>query len=68
MDKDSLIFGMTWDEIQARQLGRQTARLITSEPSKPAASDEDQALLDQHGIKGLKKMGYYGVLDRLGLI
>ncbi len=29
------------------------------------ATDEDRELLEKHGIKGLKQMGFFGVIDRL---
>ena len=32
---------------------------------KTPATDRDRELLAEHGIDGLKAMGFYGVIDRL---
>lgn len=40
-------------------------RAIFGPPVFPHPSAEDYALLKEHGKKGLEKMGFYGVLDRL---
>ena len=62
MDK---IFGKSWDEIQAMQQGRHEYKKITGKPIYPMATDKDVELLEKHGMDGLTKLGYFGVLDRL---
>ena len=57
------IFGRSWDEIQVMQQGGQ-ARKVDFGP-KPEATDGDKALLAANGVEGLRKMGYWGVIDRL---
>lgn len=57
------ILGRSWDEIQVMQQGGK-ARAVDFGP-KPTATDGDKALLAAHGIAGLRKMGYWGVIDRL---
>ena len=40
-------------------------RPITGPIVMPSATDADRALLAQHGMDGLKAMGFHGVIDRL---
>ena len=62
------IFDRSWKDIQAMQQGTYTPQAIDiSKPAKKPASDNDKALLSKHGINGLKKLGYFGVLDRLNV-
>ena len=56
------IFGYTWDEIQAMQQRRYTP---LAKAQKPEPSALDLQLLELHGIAGLEKMGFSGVVDRL---
>jgi len=62
-----LIFGKTWEQIQAMQRGLcVTEYADLSKPGGPAkASESDLALLKEHGINGLESLGFYGVLERL---
>ena len=61
------IFGYSFEEIRRAQQGGRLGRVV--DVSKPAALDgdltKDQALLDEHGIEGLKAKGFFGVLDRI---
>lgn len=60
------IFGYQWEDIQRAQQGGRLARAITPHAaSKPESSQDDLALLKEHGEGGLREMGFYGVLDRL---
>ncbi len=59
------IFGMEWEEIQARQQRTYRPQRVTGPYVRPIATYEDIALLAQHGADGLHAMGYAGVLDRL---
>ena len=62
------IFGRSWEQIQAMQQGTYTPKCIdTSKSSAIAATDKDKALLAAHGPDGLRKLRFYGVLDRLGI-
>lgn len=57
------IFGRSWEDIQVMQQGG-PARAVDLGP-KPEATDGDRKLLALHGADGLRKMNYWGVLDRL---
>lgn len=57
------IFGRSWDEIQVMQQGG-PARKVDFGP-KPEATAGDKALLAEHGVAGLRRMQYWGVIDRL---
>ena len=62
------IFGKSWEQIQAMQQGTYIPDCIdTSKSSKTAATDKDKALLAVHGPDGLRKLRFYGVMDRLGI-
>ena len=64
----STIFGYDWADIQRAQAGGrlQTRIVDTSKPVDHAPTDEDRALLAQHGsIEALKAAGFYGSADRL---
>lgn len=37
-------------------------------PGPPPPTDADRALLEKHGEDGLRRMKYFGVLDRLHLL
>lgn len=65
------IFGHSWDAIVRAQQGGRLDRVIDT--SKPAVDPEqallrhrsDMLLLEQHGVDGLERLQYWGVLDRL---
>lgn len=59
------IFGYTWEQIKNAQQGIPLASPITGKLVKPLCEPEDLKLLDKHGIEGLEKMQFYGVIDRL---
>ena len=64
------IFGYDWETIKAVQQRKGTLnhKVDLSKPYvKPAPTDDDRALLAEHGADGLRAMGFMGVLDRLGL-
>jgi len=69
-DGEGLIFGRTFDDIKIAQQGGRLDRVI--DVTKPPTPDmtterfsEDKALLEAHGVDGLEKKGFHGVLDRL---
>ena len=63
---NDLIFSYTWEEIESAQQGKGLGRKIESVPvEKNPCKEADLKLLEKHGIEGLKKMQFYGVLDRL---
>jgi len=64
------IFGYGWDDIQRAQQGGSLSRKVDT--SRPMDSDmtpdrlrADEALLNEHGVDGLKAKEFFGVLDRL---
>lgn len=60
------IVGHSWEAIQrAQQGGRLDNRVDTSKPVDHSLMFGDLELLEQHGIEGLRSMGYFGVIDRL---
>ncbi len=60
------IFGMAWEEIQARQEGTYVApKIDLSKSGKPEATAEDRAMLDDKGAEWIETQGLYGILDRL---
>jgi hypothetical protein len=63
-----LIFGYTWDQIQAAQQGESLGQIVPLQ-AKMAKDDictaNDLELLEKHGIDGLIKKQFHGVLDRL---
>lgn len=67
----SKIFGYDWEKIQRGQQGDKRALsgppIDLSKPAKKPATDQDRALLAEHGEAGLRERGLYGVLDRLNL-
>lgn len=70
MKTNPTIFGYTWEEIQAGQQGDMRAMRGSVDLSKPAkrpATEKDHALLAEHGADGLRRLGMFGVLDRLNL-
>ena len=63
-----LIFGYTWEEIQAAQQGKPLTHVppgktegANAGPSLPGDID----LLTRLGLKELETRGYFGVIDRL---
>jgi len=61
-----LIFGYEWEEIKLAQQGKPLGRKILSLTNNiDICKKSDLVLLEKHGIEGLKKMQFYGVLDRL---
>lgn len=60
-----LIFGYTWEEIQRAQNGGRLQKTICTPVSNDPAIKSDLALLEKHGIDGLKSMQFFGVIDRL---
>lgn len=61
---DNMIFGYTWEEIQAAQRG---GRLVRAAPNgdNNSLSSTDMDLLSEHGEEGLVTLGFMGTLDRL---
>lgn len=60
------ILGHDWADIQRAQQGGRLAHAIdTSKPPTSDATPDDLALLERHGIDGLRALGFWGVLDRL---
>lgn len=59
-----LIFGMTWEEIQARQQGNWRGSTV-SVSNLPMATQADIELLRDKGIHYIKGNGLFGVIDRL---
>lgn len=68
-DSNEPIFGYAWETIVAVQQGqgRLSQPIDTTQPDRQSATEADRALLAEHGIEGLMTLGYYGVLDRLGV-
>ena len=58
------IFGYSWSDIQRAQQGGRLSRPIVRKES-PSVTDQDRALLAQHGADGLRALQYFGTLDRL---
>ena len=64
------IFGYDWADIQRAQQGGRLHRTIDTSKSPYSANtaeqlESDVKLLEQYGEAGLRKMAYFGVLDRL---
>lgn len=60
-------FGYDWDDIQRAQQGGRLSRPVvrTDDDINPDRLAHDRALLAQYGANGLRKLEYFGVLDRL---
>lgn len=64
----NLIFGHTWEAIQAAQQGKPLRRPL---PQKEPGADKDiclpgdVGLLTRYGLKELENRGYYEVIGRL---
>lgn len=58
-----------WEAIQAAQQGKpfRPAPIDLSKPARKPATDNDRALLVEHGAGGLRALQLWGVLDRLGI-
>jgi hypothetical protein len=61
---DQKIFGYDWADIQRAQNGGRISRPV-QRSADIDHSESDRIALETHGIEGLKKLGYFGVLDRL---
>lgn len=59
------IFGRKFEDIKQMQQKTYKPKLISVQIDLPVASDEDVALFAEHGINGLTKMKFFGVLDRI---
>ena len=60
------IFGYSWEQIQAAQQGKQFRKTIdASKPINHTPTPQDLALLEKHGMDGLRDLQYFGVIDRL---
>lgn len=62
------IFGYAWRDIQRAQQGGRLGRAVdTSIRVSSSPTDEDRALLAQHGgsLEALEAAGLYGAADRL---
>ena len=65
-DTNNDIFGYSWDQIQAAQQGKPFRTYVDlSKPVNNAPTAEDLALLEKHGMDGLKALQYFGTIDRL---
>ncbi len=62
---EDLICGLTWDQIQAAQQGKNYRVLVSDTIKPPKLNEGDLTLYKKHGAQGLKDMEYFGVLDRL---
>jgi hypothetical protein len=63
------IFGYAWSDIQRAQQGGRLGRAVdTSVPVSSAPTEEDRALLAQHGgsLDALEAAGMYGAADAFG--
>ena len=68
MMADNLIFGYTWDEIQALQHKEKVRRIVVQgsvEAQDAKYLEKDKALLAEFGEDGLIQKGFHGTLDRL---
>jgi hypothetical protein len=63
--KNNLIFGKTWEEIQAMQKGNYKAKTVSSNIVLPMATQCDIEMLRDKGIDYIKGNGLFGVIDRL---
>jgi hypothetical protein len=62
------IFGHDWEDIRDMQQKNYVPRTVdVSKDARPGPTESDHYLLAQHGVDGLKEMGYFGVLDRLNI-
>jgi hypothetical protein len=59
------IFGYSWEDIQRAQQGGRLSSVVDTTKTPTTASEADVLLLQEHGVAGLEKMGFCGVLDRL---
>lgn len=59
------IFNRDFDTLLSIQQGTYTNPVV---PNKPSATEADYEMLYTHGVDGLKKKGFFGILDRLGII
>lgn len=62
---NDLIFGRTWEEIQAMQQGSYKPNLVSANKTLPMATQCDIELLRDKGIDYIKGNGLFGVIDRL---
>lgn len=60
-----LIFGYTWEELDALQHGHRPNQNIIKHAPNPTATPNDKDLLAEHGRAGLESLQLFGVLDRL---
>lgn len=60
-----LIFGHTWEEIQAMQRGEQRRAIDTGQSSLSFATRMDIELLRDKGLDWLENQSFFGVIDRL---
>lgn len=58
------IFGYTFEQIRDWQQRKQPLLPILN-THKPELLPGDLELLEEHGVEGLNKMQFFGVLDRL---
>lgn len=66
---EDLIFGRTWEEIQAMQNGTYKPRTVDmSKSGKREPTERDRALLAEHGVAGLLEKKFLGTLDALDLM
>ena len=62
------IMGYTFDDIQKAQQGESLSSTLHSpiqHKDKSTTRKEDEALLAKHGMDGLEKIKFFGVIDRL---
>lgn len=60
------IFGYDWEDIQRAQKGGRLHKPVdTSKPAGSAPTQQDLALLAEHGEDGLRRLQFFGALDRL---
>lgn len=62
---EQLIFGFTWEEIQQMQQKQYQRPTISGPVHRKHATKEDFELLKKHGEDGLRKLQFFGVLDRI---
>lgn len=63
--EQQLIFGLTWEQIQARQQRNYKPELVKPGTRLPMATQADIEMLRDKGIHYIKGNGLYGVIDRL---
>jgi len=68
MSERENILGYGFEDIRAMQQKTYVPRTIDlSKDGKPKPTEADFKMLEKYGEDGLRKMEYFGVMDRLGI-